>query len=86
MHWRTADGDDILCKHGHGWQASSRRPTTMVVAAAIDNDSNDGGEQRWRCVDSGSGGDGEAGKLVVVVDLPVRRERRHDGSWWEIKH
>ena len=33
----------------------------MVVAAAID--SNDGGEQRWRCVDSGSGGDGDSGRL-----------------------
>ena len=25
-HWRTADGDDILCEHG--WQASSWRPTS----------------------------------------------------------
>ena len=35
----------------------------MVVAAAIGNDSNDGGEQWWRCVDSGSGGDGGSGRL-----------------------
>jgi hypothetical protein len=46
-HWRTADGDDILREHG--WQASSQRPTTMVGAAEIGNDS-DGGEE-------GDGGD-----------------------------
>jgi len=65
MHWRTADGDDILREHG--WQAS-RQSATMAAAVAIGNNGDDGGGGRQRCVDVGTVGTAVAMGMAAAAE------------------